>query len=328
MSIDHPNKELLSSEQLISAYKDMLTIRRFEERCGQAYGSGLIGGFCHLYIGQEAVVVGSKYAMSQGDSMITSYRDHGHIIALSGNLKSTMAELFGKETGCSKGKGGSMHMFDLQSKFFGGHGIVGAQSSLGTGIAFAEKYKGTKSACLTFMGDGAANQGQLYESMNMAKIFNLPVLYIIENNHYSMGTSINRGCANHERLFERGLGYGIYGKQVDGMDLFAVKSAVFDALSYVREHGPAILEMKTYRYRGHSMSDPAKYRTKEEVESFKNNYDPISNLLLYMEKFGIVDAQIIEKTEDEVALIVKESYDFALNSQEPNINELYSDVYR
>src|ERR1700689_5174193 len=263
-----------SKDQELVALRQMLQIRRFEEKAGQMYGMGLIGGFCHLYIGQEAVVVGMKLAMRDGDQMITGYRDHGHMLACGMDLKGVMAELTGRRGGYSKGKGGSMHMFSLEKKFYGGHGIVGAQVPLGTGLAFANKYRGDNSVCVTYFGDGAANQGQVYESFNMAELWKLPVIYVIENNRYAMGTAITRSSAE-VNLSRRGLSFNITGEQVDGMDVRAVKAAGEKAVQWCRDRkGPYILEMMTYRYRGHSMSDPAKYRTREEVEKVRHDQDP------------------------------------------------------
>src|SRR5215468_6206602 len=267
-----------TKDELLAYYRSMLTIRRFEERAGQLYGMGLIGGFCHLYIGQEAVVVGIQAALQKGDSIVTSYRDHGHMLAAGMDPKGVMAELTGRAGGYSKGKGGSMHMFSIDKAFYGGHGIVGAQVSLGTGIAFANKYRKDGKVCLTFFGDGAANQGQVYESFNMASLWKLPVVYIVENNQYAMGTSVQRSSAE-THLYKRGASFNIPGEQVDGMDVLAVR----EAAKHAREHvasgaGPILLEMKTYRYRGHSMSDPAKYRTKEEVDEVKAHRDPIDHV--------------------------------------------------
>ena len=258
-----------SKEQELVVYRDMLAIRRFEEKAGQMYGMGLIGGFCHLYIGQEAVVVGMQMALKPGDQVITGYRDHGHMLACGMDAKGVMAELTGRKHGYSRGKGGSMHMFSVEKGFFGGHGIVAAQVPLGTGLAFANRYRGNDNVCLTYFGDGAANQGQVYESFNMAELWSLPVVYVIENNRYAMGTAIHRSSATVE-LAQRGLSFGIEGEQVDGMDVRAVKAAGEKAVKLCREgKGPYILEMLTYRYRGHSMSDPAKYRKREEVENVR-----------------------------------------------------------
>src|SRR6187551_3620767 len=278
----------------LHAYREMLLIRRFEEKAGQLYGMGFIGGFCHLYIGQEAVVVGMQMAIEPGDQVITAYRDHGHMLATGMEPKGVMAELTGRRHGYAKGKGGSMHMFSVEKNFYGGHGIVGAPAPLGTGIAFANKYRGNDRVCLTYFGEGAANQGQVYESFNMASLWKLPVLYIIENNHYAMGTHVGRGSARAEELYSRGSVFGIPGEQVDGMDVVAVKDAGQAAIARVRGGaGPMILEMRTYRYCGHSMSDPAKYRTREEVQKVRSEHDPIEQVRL----------RAIEKkwaTEDEL----------------------------
>src|SRR5271167_764092 len=264
-----------TKEQELKALRDMLLIRRFEEKAGQLYGMGAIGGFCHLYIGQEAVVVGMQMALKPGDEVITGYRDHGHMIATGMDPKGVMAELTGRSHGYSKGKGGSMHMFSKEKGFFGGHGIVGAQVPLGTGLAFANKYRGNDAVSLTYFGDGAANQGQVYESFNMAELWKLPVVYIIENNQYAMGTSVARSSALTD-FSKRGVSFNIPGISVDGMDVEAVQAAGAEAMAYCRSgKGPIILEMKTYRYRGHSMSDPAKYRTKEEVAEVREKRDPI-----------------------------------------------------
>ncbi len=264
-----------SKDQDLKAFRDMLLIRRFEEKAGQMYGMGLIGGFCHLYIGQEAVVVGMQMALKEGDQVITGYRDHGHMLACEMDPKGVMAELTGRKNGYSRGKGGSMHMFSVEKSFYGGHGIVGAQVPLGTGLAFANLYRGKDNVCLTYFGDGAANQGQVYESFNMAELWKLPVIYVIENNRYAMGTVITRSSAE-TNLSRRGLSFNIPGEQVDGMDVRAVKAAGDKAVAWCREgKGPYILEMLTYRYRGHSMSDPAKYRTREEVDKVRTTQDPI-----------------------------------------------------
>src|SRR6476660_4540584 len=273
-----PGDNSVSPDQLKSFYRDMLLIRRFEERAGQLYGMGLIGGFCHLYLGQEAVVVGMQSTVHGKDSIITSYRDHGHMLAAGMDPKGVMAELTGRSGGYSKGKGGSMHMFSREKNFFGGHGIVGAQVPIGTGLAFAHKYNGNKNVSLTYFGDGSANQGQVYEAMNMAALWKLPVVYIIENNRYGMGTSVERSTAITE-LYKHGEAFGIPGEQVDGMDVIAVRTEGLKAVEHARAgNGPYILEMQTYRYRGHSMSDPAKYRTKEEVDKYRNERDPIDHV--------------------------------------------------
>lgn len=318
---------MISKEQYMKAYYDMLLIRRFEERCGQLYGMGMIAGFCHLYIGQEAVATGVNMAKDIGDSMITSYRDHAHIILSGIDPKFVLAELTGRATGCSKGKGGSMHMFDIPGKFYGGHGIVGAQVPIGTGIAFAEKYKNTKNICYTFFGDGALHQGQVYESFNMAKLWNLPVVYIIENNQYSMGTSVAR-CSSSADLYKRGESFGIEGRQVDGMNLDAVYNAAIDASDYVRRgNGPIILEMKTYRYRGHSMSDPAKYRSKEEVDLYKDTRDPINYVrdIIINNNYG--SEEELKALDKAVKAIVQDAAAFATDSPLPDESELYTNIY-
>ena len=320
------SKNKITKEQYLKAYKDMLLIRRFEEKCGQLYGMGQIGGFCHLYIGQEAVIVGISMVMEKGDSTVTSYRDHGHIIMAGTDPKLVLAELMGKATGSSKGKGGSMHLFDIPNKFYGGHGIVGAQVPIGTGIAFADKYKGTNNICYTFLGDGAVNQGQVYESFNMAALWGIPVLYIIENNEYSMGTSVKRSTAMTE-LYKKGISFGIEGKQVDGMNLDEVVKAVAEASEFVRNtKTPFILEMKTYRFRGHSMSDPAKYRSKEEVENYKT-LDPISNVRDILQSKFSVSEEELKDVEKSVKVIVQEAVDFCENSPLPSEDELMTQVY-
>ncbi len=301
-----------------TALRHMLLIRRFEEKAGQMYGMGLIGGFCHLYIGQEAVVVGMKLAMRDGDQMITGYRDHGHMLACGMDPKGVMAELTGRRGGYSKGKGGSMHMFSLEKKFYGGHGIVGAQVPLGTGLAFANKYRGNDAVCLTYFGDGAANQGQVYESFNMAELWKLPVIYVIENNRYAMGTSVTRSSAQTD-FSKRGVSFNIPGSQVDGMDVRAVKAAAEEALAWCRAgKGPIILEMMTYRYRGHSMSDPAKYRTKEEVDKVRTEHDPIEQVRkrLLDKKWASEDE--LKKIDAAVRAVVNEASEFATHDPEPD----------
>jgi len=298
----------------------------FEGKAGQVYGLGLIGGFCHLYIGQEAVVVGMLAALEEGDAVITSYRDHGHMLACHMDPRGVMAELTGRATGYSKGKGGSMHMFSREKNFFGGHGIVAAQVPIGTGLAFANKYKGNGRVCLTFLGDGAINQGQVYESFNMAALWHLPVIYVIENNKYGMGTSVERASANPD-LHVRGEPYGIPGKQVDGMDVMAVHAAADEAVEHCRAgKGPYILEMLTYRYRGHSMSDPAKYRTREEVSKVRQERDPIERLRALMIEEGIADDEALKKIDKEVKDIISDAAEFAQDSPEPDPSELYTDV--
>ncbi len=316
-----------STEDLLKYYRDMLLIRRFEEKAGQMYGMGLIGGFCHLYIGQEAVVVGMQAAIQEGDTVLTSYRDHGHMLATGMESKGVMAELTGRRGGYSKGKGGSMHMFSHEKGFYGGHGIVGAQVPIGTGIAFAHKYKDENAVCLTYLGDGAINQGQVYEAFNMAALWRLPVIYVIENNKYAMGTSVERGSARTD-LYDRGHAYGIPGMAVDGMDVVAVKEAGEKAVAHVRAgKGPYILEMHTYRYRGHSMSDPAKYRSKEEVQKMRQERDPIERLRAVLLNEVKVDEAKLKEIDRDVKNIVSEAAEFAQNSPEPDPSELYTDVY-
>jgi len=317
-----------TKEQELAAFRDMLLIRRFEEKAGQLYGMGLIGGFCHLYIGQEAVVVGMQMTLKPGDGVITGYRDHGHMLACGMDPRGVMAELTGRRGGYSHGKGGSMHMFSAEKGFYGGHGIVGAQVPLGTGLAFAAKYRDNDNVSLTYFGDGAANQGQVYESFNMAKLWKLPVIYIIENNQYGMGTSVARASAT-TTLFKRGQSHDIPGDQVDGMDVRAVKAAGEKAVNWCRTgNGPIILEMRTYRYRGHSMSDPAKYRSKEEVDKVRSEHDPIEQVRqrLLSKKWANEDA--LKKVDTEVRAIVNEAAEFATHDAEPDPSELYTDVYR
>ncbi|HVZ27950.1 MAG TPA: pyruvate dehydrogenase (acetyl-transferring) E1 component subunit alpha [Rhizomicrobium sp.] len=315
-----------NAEALKKMYADMLLIRRFEERAAQLYGMGLIGGFCHLYIGQEAVVVGMQAASSPADQVITAYRDHGHMLACGMDPKGVMAELTGREGGYSRGKGGSMHMFSAEKKFYGGHGIVGAQVPLGTGLAFANKYRRNKGVCLTYFGDGAANQGQVYESFNMAELWKLPVVYIIENNQYAMGTSVARSSALSD-FSKRGASFNIPGRQVDGMDVEAVETAGREAIEYCRAgNGPIILEMKTYRYRGHSMSDPAKYRTKEEVAEVREKRDPIDHFGAKLVQRGIANENDLKMIDNETKQVVIEAAKFATESPEPGIEELYTDI--
>jgi len=316
-----------SKEQLLKYYRDMLLIRRFEEKAGQMYGMGLIGGFCHLYIGQEAVVVGMQAAIRDGDTVITSYRDHGHMLACGMEAKGVMAELTGRSGGYSKGKGGSMHMFSRDKGFFGGHGIVGAQVPLGTGVAFAHKYRDEEAVALTYLGDGAVNQGQVYEAFNMASLWKLPVVYVIENNKYGMGTSVERASARTD-LYQRGQAYGIPGEQVDGMDVTTVHEAGEKAVAQARNgKGPYILEALTYRYRGHSMSDPAKYRSKEEVQKMRQERDPIERLRSLLLEQQIVDEAALKEIDRDVKEIVSAAADFAQESAEPDAAELYTDVY-
>jgi len=317
-----------SKEQELSAYREMLLIRRFEEKAGQMYGMGLIGGFCHLYIGQEAVVVGMQMTLKKGDAVITGYRDHGHMLACNMDPKGVMAELTGRAHGYSHGKGGSMHMFSVEKGFFGGHGIVGAQVSLGTGLAFAARYRKTDNISLTYLGDGAANQGQVYESFNMAELWKLPVVYIIENNRYAMGTVITRSSATTD-LSRRGLSFNIPGEQVDGMDVRAVQAAGAKAVQWCRDgKGPYILEMLTYRYRGHSMSDPAKYRTREEVQKMRTEHDPIEQVRVRILEKKLGTEEDLKKIDSAVRDLVNEAAEFATNDPEPDVAELWTDVYR
>jgi pyruvate dehydrogenase E1 component alpha subunit len=317
---DHAHRDLL-----LKAYRDMLQIRRFEEKAGQLYGMGLIGGFCHLYIGQEAVVVGVQLALSDGDQVITSYRDHGHMLATGMEARGVMAELTGRSGGYSHGKGGSMHMFSKEKNFFGGHGIVGAQVSLGTGLAFSNWYRGNDRVSVTYFGEGASNQGQVYESFNMAALMKLPVVYVIENNRYGMGTSVDRASASRD-LSKNGTPWGIPGMRVDGMDVLAVKDAAEQAVAHCRAgKGPYLLEMETYRYRGHSMSDPARYRTREEVQAMRTQHDAIESVRHKLEALGI-DEAAIKQIDDEVKAIVQDAADFAQKSPEPDASELWTDV--
>ena len=316
-----------NSEALKKLYADMLLIRRFEERAGQLYGMGLIGGFCHLYIGQEAVVVGMQANVRPSDQLITAYRDHGHMLAAGMDPKGVMAELTGRSTGYSKGKGGSMHMFSRDKKSYGGHGIVGAQVPLGTGLAFANKYRGNDGVCLTYFGDGAANQGQVYESFNMAELWKLPVVYVIENNQYAMGTSVARSSAVTD-FSRRGISFNIPGIQVDGMDVEKVQEAGAEAMAHCRSgKGPIILEMKTYRYRGHSMSDPAKYRPREEVTEVREKRDPIDHFGKKLIERGVLNEDDMKKMDAAVKKVVVEAAEFATESPEPGIAELYTDIY-
>src|SRR6478609_9121178 len=310
----------------LHAYREMLMIRRFEEKSGQMYGMGLIGGFCHLYIGQEAVVVGMQLATKPGDQVITGYRDHGHMLACGMESRGVMAELTGRRGGLSKGKGGSMHMFSKEKHFYGGHGIVGAQVSLGTGIAFANHYRQNGNVCLTYFGDGAANQGQVYESFNMAQLWKLPVVYVIENNRYAMGTSVSRASAQTD-FSKRGVSFGIPGEQVDGMDIRAVYAAGQPAIEHARSgKGPYILEMQTYRYRGHSMSDPAKYRTKDEVARMREEYDPIEQVRRRLLESWKLSEDELKAIDSKVREIVNEAAEFATHDPEPDPAELYTDI--
>ena len=322
-----PDKLKLSALQYVKCYEQMLLIRRFEEKCSQFYGMGLIGGFCHLYIGQEAVIMGFEFAKQKGDSMITSYRDHAHIIMSGIDPKFVMAELTGRASGCSKGKGGSMHMFDIPGKFYGGHGIVGAQVPIGTGLAFAEKYNNTKNICYTFLGDGAVNQGQVYEAFNMASLWKLPVVYVIENNEYSMGTAVKRSTSMVE-LYKKGESFGIAGIQVNGMDVDAVYNAAVFASDYVRSGaGPIIVEVKTYRFRGHSMSDPAKYRTKEEVEQYKG-LDPLADVRNIIVNNKYANEEDLKAIEKKIKLRIAEVEEFATSEPLPDQSELFKDIYK
>jgi pyruvate dehydrogenase E1 component subunit alpha len=322
-----PVADFSKSEEL-AAYRTMLTIRRFEEKAGQMYGMGLIGGFCHLYIGQEAVVVGMQMVLKQGDEVITGYRDHGHMIACGMEPKGVMAELTGRSHGYSKGKGGSMHMFSKAKGFYGGHGIVGAPVPLGTGLAFANRYRGNDNICLTYFGDGAANQGQVYESFNMAELWKLPVIYVIENNRYAMGTAITRSSATTD-LSKRGTSFNIPGEQVDGMDVRAVKAAGEKAALWCRSgKGPFILEMLTYRYRGHSMSDPAKYRTREEVDEVRTHHDPIDMARHRILEKKFAKEEDLKKIDGEVRDLINQASEFATHDPEPDASELWTDVYR
>ena len=320
-----PQPYAASKDELLKFYEQMLLIRRFEEKAGQLYGLGLIGGFCHLYIGQEAVAVGLQSALSGDDSVITGYRDHGHMLLCGIPPKDVMAELTGRQAGISKGKGGSMHMFSVEHKFYGGHGIVGAQVSLGTGLAFAHKYRNDGGVALAYFGDGAANQGQVYESFNMAELWKLPIIYVIENNQYAMGTSVNRASAE-DQLYRRGESFRIPGLQIDGMDVLAARGAAEEALAWVRAgKGPIILEMKTYRYRGHSMSDPAKYRSRDEVQAVRDKSDPIEHVKKLLSEQGVAEDEL-KKIEQDIRRQVNESADFAESTPEPEPSELYTDV--
>jgi pyruvate dehydrogenase E1 component alpha subunit len=314
------------SKTLVQFYRDMLLIRRFEERAGQLYGMGLIGGFCHLYIGQEAVVVGLQACAKEGDTCITSYRDHGHMLACGMDPKGVMAELTGRAGGYSKGKGGSMHMFSREKGFYGGHGIVGAQVPLGTGLAFAHKYKNDGGLNFAYFGDGAANQGQIYESFNMAALWKLPVIYVIENNKYGMGTSVQRASASPD-LHKRGEPFGMRTMSVDGMSVQAVYEAGQDATEYVRAgNGPVLMEVNTYRYRGHSMSDPAKYRSKEELQKMREQFDPIDRLRALLVEMKAMDEDGFKSIDKEIKDIVTEAAEFSQTSPEPDPSELWTDV--
>ena len=321
-----PQRYEASKAEMLEFYRQMLLIRRFEEKAGQLYGLGLIGGFCHLYIGQEAVAVGLQSALQVGkDSVITGYRDHGHMLAYGIDPKVIMAELTGRAAGISRGKGGSMHMFSVEHKFYGGHGIVGAQVSLGTGLAFKHKYSKDGGVAMAYFGDGASNQGQVYESFNMAELWKLPIIFVIENNQYAMGTSVNR-ASSEDQLFRRGESFRVPGLQVDGMDVLAVRGAAEEAVRWVRGgKGPILLELKTYRYRGHSMSDPAKYRSRDEVQAVRDKSDPIDHMKKELEAIGVTEDEL-KKLEKDIRAIVTEAADFAEESPEPDDKELYTDI--
>jgi pyruvate dehydrogenase E1 component alpha subunit len=312
--------------QLLQYYSEMLMMRRFEEKAGQLYGMGLIAGFCHLYIGQEAVVVGVQNALEEGDQVITGYRDHAHMLACGMEARGVMAELTGREGGYSRGKGGSMHMFSREKNFYGGHGIVGAQVYIGTGLAFADRYKDNGKVAVAYFGDGAANQGQVYESFNMAKLWDLPIIYVIENNQYAMGTAVKRASSETE-LHKRGISFGIPGEAVDGMDVEAVRKAADKAAEYTRSgKGPYILEMKTYRYRGHSMSDPAKYRPREEVDEMRSHHDPIDHIKALLLDRGYATEDDLKAIDKKTKAVVNDSAEFAKTSPEPDPSELWTDV--
>ena len=315
----------LTRDELLRAYRAMLLIRRFEEKAGQLYGMGLIGGFCHLYIGQEAVVVGVQMALSDGDEVITSYRDHGHMLATGMEPRGVMAELTGRAAGYSRGKGGSMHMFSRERNFFGGHGIVGAQVSLGTGLAFSNHYRGNDRVAITYLGEGASSQGQVYESFNLAALMKLPCIYVIENNRYGMGTHVERSTASRD-LSKNGAPWGIPGMQVDGMDVAAVHAAAAQAVAHCRAgHGPYLLEMMTYRYRGHSMSDPAKYRTRDEVQQMREHHDPIETARGKLLDLGATDDEL-KAVEAETRATAQDAADYAQTVPEPDPAELWTDV--
>ena len=319
------NAPNMTRDELTRAYRDMLLIRRFEERTGQLYGMGLIGGFCHLYIGQEAVVVGVQMALKPGDKIVTSYRDHGHMLACGMEARGVMAELTGRATGYSRGKGGSMHMFSKKENFYGGHGIVGAQVPIGAGLAFANKYRGTDEVAVAYMGDGASNQGQVFEAFNLAALHKLPCVFVIENNQYGMGTSAARSSAS-KALYRNGEPWGIPGQKVDGMDVAAVREAAREAVAHCRAgNGPYLLEMSTYRYRGHSMSDPAKYRTREEVEEMRRTHDAIEQVRRALLDQGVEEA-VLKATDDEIKQVVADAAQFAQDSPEPDPAELWTDV--
>ena len=324
MAAKKPN---VSKEELLHYYREMLMIRRFEEKAGQLYGMGLIGGFCHLYIGQEAIIVGLEADTKEGDQRVTSYRDHGHMLACGMDPKGVMAELTGREGGYSGGKGGSMHMFSKEKNFYGGNGIVAAQVPIGAGLAFANKYRGNDNVSFAYFGDGASNQGQVYETFNMASLWDLPVVFVIENNHYAMGTSQERSSST-PAIHTRGEAFGIPGEEVDGMDVLAVKAAGAKAIAHCRAgKGPYILEMNTYRYRGHSMSDPAKYRTREEVQKVKEERDPIDHVREMLLSGGHADESALKAIDKEIKAVVSEAAQFATDSPEPDASELWTDVY-
>ncbi|MGE4611216.1 MAG: pyruvate dehydrogenase (acetyl-transferring) E1 component subunit alpha [Paracoccaceae bacterium] len=324
MAAKKPN---VSKEELLDYYREMLMIRRFEEKAGQLYGMGLIGGFCHLYIGQEAIIVGLEAGTKEGDQRVTSYRDHGHMLACGMEPKGVMAELTGREGGYSGGKGGSMHMFSKEKEFYGGNGIVAAQVPIGAGLAFANQYRGNDNVSFAYFGDGASNQGQVYETFNMAALWKLPVVFVIENNHYAMGTSQERSSST-PAIYTRGEAFGIPGAEVDGMDVLAVKSAGAKAIAHCRSgKGPYILEMNTYRYRGHSMSDPAKYRTREEVQKVKEERDPIDHVREMLLTGGHADENALKAIDKEIKAVVSEAAQFATDSPEPAEAELWTDVY-
>lgn len=320
-------KTNISKDELLNHYREMLLIRRFEEKAGQLYGMGLIGGFCHLYIGQEAVVVGLEAATKEGDQRVTSYRDHGHMLACGMDPNGVMAELTGRSGGYSKGKGGSMHMFSAEKNFYGGHGIVGAQVPIGAGLGFANWYRGNDNVSFAYFGDGAANQGQVYETFNMASLWGLPVIFVIENNQYAMGTAMNRSTSSAD-IYTRGQAFGIPGEAVDGMDVLAVKAAGEKAAAHCRAgKGPYILEMKTYRYRGHSMSDPAKYRSREEVQKVREEKDPIDHVRDLLVQANQATEEELKAIDKEIKAVVNASAQFAQSSPEPDISELWTDIY-
>jgi pyruvate dehydrogenase E1 component subunit alpha len=325
-AVDAPEPAKFDKDQELLAYRKMLLIRRFEEKAGQLYGMGLIGGFCHLYIGQEAVVIGMQMVLEEGDQVITGYRDHGHMLATGMRPDGVMAELTGRRGGYSRGKGGSMHMFSKEKNFYGGHGIVGAQVSLGTGLAFSNAYRDNGKISVTYFGDGAANQGQVYESFNMAELWKLPVVYVVENNRYAMGTSVARSSAQTD-FSQRGASFNIPGMQVDGMDVRAVMSAGKYAADWCRHgNGPFILEMQTYRYRGHSMSDPAKYRSKDEVQKMRSEHDPIEQVKMRLIEKKWASEDNLKEIDKEIRDIVGKAAEFAQNDPEPDPSELYTDI--